>query len=206
MTVQNDGIGTADSVFTVAPWIVYRGIQMTTKGHFIDRLGNVTCYVTIVLGRHAKSDWSTGLPDRERPLNSRGKRDAPKMGALLAAYGFQPDLIMSSDAVRARTTAQIIAEKLIHTRPIRTEPRIYDEGHGAIVGLLQDLPEEIEKVMLFGHNPTMEMAAGFFLQSRAGIVIPTCALMCLESTSPTWGGLSPLNVSLKWFLIPRLFK
>ena len=72
---------------------------------------------TIVIARHAKSDWATGLSDHDRPLNARGKLDAPRMGQALNELGFQPDLIISSSAVRARTTAEIVAkEHLYHQR------------------------------------------------------------------------------------------
>ncbi len=72
---------------------------------------------TLFLIRHAKSSWDdTALPDKERPLNDRGLRDAPKMGERLAKRDVKPDLILSSPAVRALRTAEIIAKKLDYRR------------------------------------------------------------------------------------------
>jgi hypothetical protein len=72
---------------------------------------------TLFLVRHAKSSWEyTALPDKDRPLNDRGKRDAPKMGKRLAKRDVKPDLILSSPARRALTTAEIIAKKLNYKR------------------------------------------------------------------------------------------
>ena len=66
---------------------------------------------TLLVLRHAKSSWNDpALDDHERPLNKRGRRDAPRMGALVREYGLIPDLVISSDAVRARLTAEAVAE------------------------------------------------------------------------------------------------
>ncbi len=80
--------------------------------------------VALVLVRHAKSDWATaGLSDHERPLNDRGQRDAPMMAAILARTGFRPDRLLSSTAVRARTTAEAFARAL--DVPLETESDLY---------------------------------------------------------------------------------
>ena len=74
---------------------------------------------TLFLIRHAKSSWDdTALADKDRPLNDRGKRDAPKMGKRLADRDVNPDLILSSPAMRALTTAEIIAKKLDYSSRI----------------------------------------------------------------------------------------
>lgn len=159
---------------------------------------------TIVLARHAKSDWSQNLTDFDRPLNARGLRDAPRMGDLLANYEFQPDLIISSPAMRAITTAENIAEKIGYGKPIQTDRRIYYEGHGTLVSIVQDIPREVDTAMVFGHNPTMENAVAYLLQSSAGVVMPTCALACLEIMTGDWKQLSPKLITLKWMLIPKL--
>lgn len=161
---------------------------------------------TLVLCRHAKSDWSYDLPDIQRPLNNRGRKDAPRMGKLLKSYGLAPDLILSSPAVRARTTAEAIGKELGFSGNIRIENAIYHEGHGAILGLVQDLPDSAETVMVFGHNPILEHLAAYLLQARAGVVIPTCGIVCFEFHLSRWSALNPLMAQLKWFLIPRLIK
>ena len=84
---------------------------------------------TLFLIRHAKSSWDdTALPDKDRPLNDRGRRDAPKMGERLAKRDVKPDLILSSPAVRALRTAEIIAKKLDYRRKIVVNERLYAAG------------------------------------------------------------------------------
>lgn len=161
---------------------------------------------TIVLARHAKSDWSQGLPDRERPLNNRGMGDAPKMGKLLSAYGFSPDTILSSPAVRAKTTAQLIASQLSSPPAIEIHNTIYEDGPGAVISLVQDLSDVHDSVMVFGHNPTTEQISNYLLQMRGGIIVPTCGMVCIEMSCNKWSQISPLFASLKWFLIPKLIK
>ena len=81
---------------------------------------------TLLVLRHAKSSWKdTGLEDHERPLNQRGQRDAPWMGRLIRERGLIPELIISSDAVRARLTAAGVAETAQYAGEIRLEPRLY---------------------------------------------------------------------------------
>lgn len=161
---------------------------------------------TIVLVRHAKSDWSTDSPDRDRPLNQRGKADAPMMGRLLAAYEFRPDFVLSSPALRARTTARLVTEAMGTPPPLLIKDEIYEEGPGKIIGLLQDLPDEHDSVMVFGHNPTTELIATYLLRMHGGITMPTAGMICIEMNCAHWNQISPLISNLKWFLIPKLVK
>ncbi|MEY3442999.1 MAG: hypothetical protein RLZZ519_1280 [Bacteroidota bacterium] len=159
---------------------------------------------TIVIARHAKSDWATGLSDHDRPLNARGKLDAPRMGQALHELQFQPDLILSSSAVRARTTAEAVARELNFHQPIRVEAKLYEAGHGQIMSMLQALPDTVDSVMVFGHNPILEQLAAYMLQMRAAVVLPTSGMICIESNVREWAKLEPGATSLKWFLIPKL--
>jgi phosphohistidine phosphatase len=159
---------------------------------------------TIVIARHAKSDWALGLPDHERPLNGRGKKDAPRMGQALTELGYKPDMIISSTAVRARTTAEVVAHTIEHHPSIVLEADIYEFGHGAIVGILQRLPDAINNVMVFGHNPTLEQLVVYLLQMQSTIMIPTSGMVCLSTNARSWSELRPGEVTLQWFLIPKL--
>lgn len=161
---------------------------------------------TLLICRHAKSDWSLELPDFERPLNKRGRRDLEQMGAQLKILGFVPDLVMSSPAERAKTTAQFIADATGFKGSIRFEKSIYEEGYGNLVQLIQSFPDTASKAMVFGHNPTLEQAAQFLLQSAGPVEMPTCAMLCLESHAATWEQAHPGKWTLKWFLIPRLLR
>ena len=172
---------------------------------FGDGFFNDSPMKTIVFARHAKSDWTRDLPDRKRPLNPRGLKDAPMMGRLLRAYEFQPDAILSSPAVRALTTAELVAQELEQAPAIDVREEIYDGGPGGILGLIQELPENIHSVMVFGHNPTTETLIQFCLQMRSGVTVPTGGMACIEFAGRC-AQLNPALSSLQWFLIPKLVK
>ena len=111
---------------------------------------------TLFLIRHAKSSWDdTTLPDKDRPLNDRGRRDAPKMGERLAKRNVKPDLILSSPAVRALRTAEIIAKKLDYRRKIVVNEQLYAVGADDLLDVIHQLGDKVERVMLFGHNPEL---------------------------------------------------
>jgi phosphohistidine phosphatase len=159
---------------------------------------------TIVIARHAKSDWATGLPDHDRPLNSRGKLDAPRMGRALEELSFKPDLIISSSAIRAKATAEAVAREIGFHQSVKIESKLYEAGHGMITGMLQALPDAVNNAMLFGHNPILEQLVAHLLQMKGNIVIPTSGMVCLEANIYNWSALQPGESSLKWFLIPKL--
>ncbi len=112
---------------------------------------------TLLVLRHAKSSWSDpALDDHERPLNTRGRRDAPRMGALVREYGLIPDAVISSDAVRARLTAEAVVEAARYAGEILLDPRLYMAGPADILSLLRTVDEKAETVMIVGHNPGLE--------------------------------------------------
>src|SRR5690242_21738198 len=112
---------------------------------------------TLFLIRHAKSSWDdTALPDKDRPLNDRGKRDAPKMGKRLAKRDVKPDLILSSPAKRALTTAKIIAKKLEYKfTDIVVNDRLYAGAAHDLLNVIHRLGDRPKRVILFGHNPEL---------------------------------------------------
>ena len=112
---------------------------------------------TLLVLRHAKSSWSDpALDDHERPLNKRGRRDGPRMGELVREYGLTPDIVVSSDAVRARTTAEAVAAAARYAGDILLDPRLYLAWPDDILSLLQRVREKAETVMIVGHNPGLE--------------------------------------------------
>lgn len=161
---------------------------------------------TVVICRHAKSDWSQDLKDIDRPLNGRGEEDAPMMGKVLFQNGFSPDLIISSPAVRAKTTAKAVAEKLRYQGDVQIEAGIYHQGEGFILEMLKGLPDSVETVMVFGHNPTLEYVAANLLGSKGHITMPTSAMICMTSWAANWKGILPGSFNLQWHLIPKLIK
>jgi phosphohistidine phosphatase len=112
---------------------------------------------TLLVLRHAKSSWNNpALDDHERPLNTRGRRDAPRMGLLMRESGLIPDVVISSDAVRARLTAEAVAEAARYRGEILLDPRLYLAGPADILSPLSALRDNVETVMIVGHNPGLE--------------------------------------------------
>ena len=144
------------------------------------------------------------MPDKERPLNKRGRKDAPRMGKLLRRYEFQPDLMVTSPAQRALSTAQLIAAELGYQEPLQVEKGIYESKVSWIMNMIRKFPENRERVMIFGHNPTFEALIEQLLEMDGSVVLPTCGMACLEMPLYSWRDATPGAFNLKWFLIPRL--
>lgn len=109
----------------------------------------------LLIARHAKSSWDdASLRDFDRPLNKRGIRDIPKMGKRLGKLGIKPDLIISSPANRAITTARGIALEIgYQANDIQEEPNLYHAGIHTIRQIISEVDDEVETLMIFGHNP-----------------------------------------------------
>ena len=173
---------------------------------------------TILILRHAKSDWSNlGQTDFERLLAKRGLEDAPRMGKVLALFDCVPDRIIASPARRARQTAEIVAKTCGYQDTIQWEEVIYGGDHVDLITLLQQLPSRIERPLLVGHNPTLETTVAALCasynqgrgddQSEAWTIkIPTAGLVCLKVDLTNWATLAPGQGVLHWFLIPKLVK
>lgn len=141
----------------------------------------------LVLVRHAKSSWaSTHLSDRERPLNKRGERDAPRMGKRLAGRGAAPELILSSPAVRAISTARILAGKVGYAESRIVElDDLYGAGVRDFLEVLADRGGEAQSVMLFSHNPGITELVNFLSGETIGNV-PTCGVAVLDFPVKQW--------------------
>ena len=112
---------------------------------------------TLLLMRHAKSSWSdSSLADHDRPLNHRGKVDAPRMGALLNQHDLIPDIILSSTARRAQDTAKGLLENINFEGEISYHRSIYHGDYSTFIQLLSELSERIHRAMIVGHNPNMD--------------------------------------------------
>ena len=140
----------------------------------------------LFLVRHAKSSWDdTALPDIRRPLGKRGKRDAPQMGDRLSKRGASPDLIVASPATRALTTATVIATKLgYEVKDIVVDNRLYPGDVAVLLNVIRGFDDELDSVMLFGHNPGLtELAHGL---SKEITHMPTCAVAELGFDVQSW--------------------
>lgn len=141
---------------------------------------------TLFLVRHAKSSKDDpALPDRERPLNERGLRDAPKMGERLAKRDVKPDLVLSSPAVRALTTAQLFARKLDYKlSDIVVDERLYASRPDVLLKIIHALGDKPKCVLLFGHNPEISDLAHQLATKITDM--PTCAVAELEFDVKSW--------------------
>ncbi|MGH7542634.1 MAG: SixA phosphatase family protein [Gemmatimonadota bacterium] len=159
---------------------------------------------TLVLVRHAKSSWKdASLADRDRPLNDRGKRDAPEMGRRLAARGEAPDLIVSSPAARALATARVIAEAVGYpVDRIREDERIYMAGPADLLGAIHDLDDDDDRVFLFGHNPGLTDLVNA-LSVPAVENVPTCGVVEFRLTGDRWADLSRETVRRASLMTPK---
>jgi len=110
----------------------------------------------LVLLRHAKSSWEQELPDADRPLSARGRRDAAQAGHWLAEHVGRPDLVLCSTAVRTRQTWARVCEAepdVLGTTPVRFESSIYEAWSDTLLDLLRQLPADVVTVVLVGHGP-----------------------------------------------------
>jgi phosphohistidine phosphatase len=145
---------------------------------------------TLLILRHAKSSWDhPDLNDHDRPLNKRGRRDAPRMGQLIRQQGLLPDLILSSTAQRAKETAEAVIQECGYRGAVNYLPSFYAAGPRAILAALRELPDAIQCVMVVGHNPDLEE----LLESLTGnfTTLSTCALAQVILPVVTWKDVLP---------------
>jgi phosphohistidine phosphatase len=140
---------------------------------------------TLLVLRHAKSSWKDpALDDHERPLNKRGRRDAPRMGELVREHGLIPDVVISSDAVRARLTAEAMAEAALYAGEVLLDPHLYMARPADILSLLRTVQENAETVMIVGHNPGLEELVEQLTGERQDM--PTAALAQIVLPIDQW--------------------
>jgi phosphohistidine phosphatase len=144
---------------------------------------------SLLILRHAKSSWSqAGLADFERPLNDRGKADAPRVGRLIRRQGVMPDLIISSAARRAIATAERVAQAAGCEASLEVSTSLYHGGPEAYLEALRQVAGDPQRIMVVGHNPVLE-ELGERLTGR-GETMPTAALAQVELPIDSWSELS----------------
>jgi len=135
--------------------------------------------------RHAKSSWDDpGLADHDRPLNKRGRRDAPRVGEWLRRQRLRPELIVSSTAKRARKTAELVAESCGYDGELVVQSELYHASLREWLSVIQTLPESASRVLCVGHNPGLEEALASWTHQE--ISMPTAAVAHLELSCTTW--------------------
>lgn len=140
---------------------------------------------TLILLRHAKSDWSGHEGDHDRPLAKRGRRQAPEAGRWLAANVASIDLAIVSTANRARSTWDLASDELDEPPQTRLDDDAYAASAADLLHMVRSLDEALNTVVLVGHNPGIEELAEVLTAER--VPMPTSALAVIELTS-TWDG------------------
>lgn len=158
---------------------------------------------TLLLVRHAKSSWQeASLSDHDRPLNARGMRDAPRMGEYLARHYPAPEIIFSSTALRATTTAAIIADTFGASDRLVTRRQLYTFAARELLAFLRSVDNRYGYIMLAGHNPAITDLVNQL--SAADIEnVPTCGAAVLTVSYNDWSALDSSGAVLEAFVTPK---
>ena len=157
---------------------------------------------TLFLLRHAKSSWDDdSLADFDRPLNKRGMQTAPFMGELMRRNGHLPDVVLSSPAKRARTTAELVRAEAGFLAEITLDDRIYEASAHALADIVRGLDDNNPSVMLIGHNPGMEGFLEYLTAAREPM--PTSALAVIDLSIAKWSDLGVGSGALRRIYRPK---
>ena len=156
------------------------------------------------LVRHAKSSWDNPtIRDFDRPLNDRGFQAAKDMSHLFAKNNATPELLVSSPAKRAFTTATYFSDAMgINETEIVKNENIYEASSEALIHIIQATSEAVSSVIFFGHNPAFTEVSNYF-SSRYIDNVPTCGIFCFRSEAATWAKISPDNTVLTDYHLPK---
>ncbi|MEM8567594.1 MAG: histidine phosphatase family protein [Bacteroidota bacterium] len=159
---------------------------------------------TIYLVRHAKSSWNyPELTDHDRPLNKRGKKDAPEMGRRLREKEVLPDLMISSTALRAITTCKAIAELIGYPKSnIIGDRNVFHSGSGTLLQIVKSVNDMSQSLMLFGHNPGFTDFANRLANTDIWN-IPTCGVFACEFSADHWSDIDFGKGSLLFYDYPK---
>jgi phosphohistidine phosphatase len=158
----------------------------------------------LLLCRHAKSSWKDmTLADIDRPLNKRGKRDAPEMGRRLAEHGIRPDMIISSPARRARKTAAKLAKALgIGKNTISIRDEIYGAATDQFLDIIHSIEDNVSSVIMVGHNPEMTELANILGNLDVDNVV-TCGVVAYDFKVSSWKQVGKGRGRLVFYDFPR---
>jgi phosphohistidine phosphatase len=158
----------------------------------------------LILLRHGKSSWDDpGLDDFYRPLAPRGLRNVPEMGRRLARRNQCPDLIVTSTAARALTTARAVARELGYREDQIVEaPELYLASPDTILAVVRRTPALVRTLMIVGHNPGFTDLANALDDIRLDNM-PTAGMLCTTFEGPDWAGIDPVEARFDWFDYPK---
>lgn len=159
----------------------------------------------LTLVRHAKSSWDdSGLSDRERPLNRRGERDAPVMGQRIAEHDIRPSLIITSPAVRARTTAKILAREIGYPIEfLQREDSLYLASLDDLLGAVVTQESDFNSLMVVGHNPGLTEFANYLIPGLTNN-LQTAGVVSVKVDIEDWNLYSQPTAELLVYDYPKL--
>lgn len=165
----------------------------------------------VTLFRHAKSGEKDNprIDDFDRPLSERGIKAAPKMGAAIRDLNLRPDLVICSPSVRTRQTLTLACVEAWDSPPKTTfDKRIYEASVETLTQIIKDLPDDVNHVMLVGHNPGLQdfavtLAVSGRERSQIKDKLPTAALVSLEFDEELWKDVQPATGHVALFLTPN---
>lgn len=155
--------------------------------------------------RHAKSSWDDPrLRDFERPLNNRGKKDAPRMGNYLKDQGTIPGRIVSSPAARAKATILHVADVLdINPDNIEWDEALYFTGPQSYIDSIRETDDSLHSVMTVGHNPMTAEVISMLSKTPVNKHIGTATVACVEADLESWSQLETGSCTVNWIVSPK---
>jgi phosphohistidine phosphatase len=156
----------------------------------------------LYLVRHAKSSWKDlSIDDFDRPLNTRGKKDAPLMGKILSKKKINVELIISSPAKRTRDTAIIIADKIDFSDKIIFNKSLYEASTDDLLAVIKNFINNLNNVMLIGHNPGLTNLVNYLCKEDL-LNIPTCGIVALKFKK-LWSEIERNDCEIIFFEYPK---
>lgn len=156
----------------------------------------------LLVMRHAKSDWSAKTNDHQRPLNKRGVKAARRMGKLITQIGHAPDLVITSTAVRAATTAKLAAEAGKWSCPIRETDDFYETSVGVVLNELRELSDKVDTCLIVGHDTTWSRTVEVLTGANVAMRTATVAVV---DNGASWSRIGNYSCELVALLQPRHF-
>jgi len=161
---------------------------------------------TLYLIKHAKSDWSVpGESDMERALSKKGRKDINTMGSYLALRGVCPDIILSSCALRAQETANLLAQKIDFSGSKLYFKELYLSSPETIKEFIMAQDDQMSKIFLVGHNPQVSELV-YILSGEHISKIPPLGIVAIEFDIQEWGELADKQGQIDFFINPKQFK
>jgi len=160
---------------------------------------------TLYLVRHAKSSWEHLFQDDfDRPLNERGRKDAPRMAKRLKERDIKPDLVLTSPAERALSTCMIMAERAGYpSSNILKDQRLYHASDEQLLKIVREFNDANDEVMIFCHNPGLTEFVNRLIREPLTDNIPTCGVVCIKLPVTSWKEVTWENGDVRFYDYPK---